>query len=135
MSEAVVGGCLCTKVRFQYTGEVGNAAYCHCEDCRRCTGSAFNISLGFDTDKFEITSGAVKEFIATADSGNVLTRHFCGDCGSPIFTSSVGDTAKIYIKAGVLDNPDLVKPVHQSWTSSAVSWSKIKEGVSASEKG
>jgi len=135
MSETVVGGCLCAKVRFQYTGEVGSAAYCHCEDCRRCTGSAFNISVGFDSDKFEITSGAAKEFTSTADSGNVLTRHFCGDCGSPIFTSSVGDPARIYIKAGVLDDPDLVKPVHQSWTGSAVSWSGIKSGLGASEKG
>jgi len=88
MSEEMAGGCLCGGVRYAYTGEVGPAAYCHCADCRRCTGSAFNISVRLEACGFTITAGTPKGFTKAGDSGQELTRHFCPDCGSPIFTSS-----------------------------------------------
>ncbi len=45
MTELVSGGCLCGYVRYEYDGEIGSANYCHCQDCRKTTGSAFNIGL------------------------------------------------------------------------------------------
>lgn len=54
-----------------------------------------------------------------------LTRHFCPECGSPIFTSSPEHAEYVYVKAGSLDDPLIVKPTHQNWTGSAVPWSQI----------
>ena len=46
MIEGVTGGCLCGNVRYQCEGDVGSAqTIAICEDCRRCTGSAFNIGV------------------------------------------------------------------------------------------
>ena len=134
MADVFTGGCLCGNIRFSCGGAPAPAAYCHCEDCRRCTGSAFNVSLPVEAAHFEIISGQTKAFTKTADSGHQLTRHFCADCGSPIYTSSPRHPDRIYVKAGTLDNPALVKPAFQSWTQSAVSWALIEPDLPDHEK-
>src|SRR6478752_7454450 len=84
----MTGRCLCGATAFEYSGEIGPAGYCHCSDCRRVTGSAFNVSVRVEADKFRVARGQPKGFAKLADSGNELTRHFCAECGSPIYTSS-----------------------------------------------
>jgi hypothetical protein len=129
MSSKITGACLCGNVAFAYSGDIAAAAYCHCTDCRRTTGSAFNISIGFDADRFEITRGAPRAFEKTADSGNAIIRHFCADCGAPLYTSSPARTEKVYVKAGALDDPAVVKPAYQSWLKSRVVWSHIADDL------
>jgi hypothetical protein len=121
----VTGGCLCGGVRYEYSGVIGPASYCHCRDCRHVTGSAFNVGVQFEMHRFKILQGQVKAYSKLADSGNRLTRSFCAECGSPIFTSSPAHPEHIYIKAGSLDDPTLVKPSHQSWTQSSVPWARL----------
>ncbi len=126
---SITGSCLCGNVAFVYSGDMADAAYCHCIDCRKTTGSAFNISVGLAADAFEVTKGTPKTFTKTADSGQPITRHFCGDCGAPLYTSSSLQPEKIYVKAGALDDPDVVRPAYQSWTRSRVAWSKIEDDL------
>jgi len=129
MTDITTGSCLCGNVTFEYAGDVGDAAYCHCTDCRKTTGSAFNISVGLPLTGFRIVNGTPKTFTKTADSGRALTRHFCGDCGAPLFTSSPSHPDTVYVKAGALDDPGAVKPAYQSWTRSRVNWSKIPDDL------
>jgi hypothetical protein len=131
----VTGGCLCGGVRYQYEGEVGPANYCHCEDCRRSTGSAFNIGVRVAAFGFRILQGKPKSFTKAGDSGNELTRHFCPECGSPLYTSSPQHSEVLYIKAGTLDDPSLVKPTHQIWVQSKVPWASIDPTLPAHAKG
>lgn len=133
MSAPVTGGCLCAGVRFAIRGPVREAAYCHCSDCRKCTGSAFNVSVAVERRHFEILAGCPQGFTKTAASGNELTRHFCADCGSPLFTSSPRHAEMFYVKAGALDDPTLVKPTYQSWTRSAVPWATTEAGLRSYE--
>ena len=118
----VTGACLCGHVKFEYRGEVGPAKFCHCEDCRRCTGSAFNISVRIEEASFTLVKGALKGYAKIADSGNELTRYFCPNCGSPVYTASPVHEGIIYVKAGVFDDASLIAPQGQSWVESAVSW-------------
>jgi len=64
----ITGGCLCGAIRYEYDGEPGPANYCHCADCRRCTGSAFEARL------FSVVRGNPSGFTKTGDSGNALLR-------------------------------------------------------------
>ena len=134
MASTIRGRCLCGHVLYHYSGSVGPASYCHCEDCRRCTGSAFNIGVRFNSADFHIVSGTPKGFTKQGESGGELTRHFCPDCGSPIFTSSPKHPDYVYVKAGTLEDPTVVKPTHQSWVASAVSWSQIDQGIGSFTK-
>ena len=129
MARTITGRCLCGRVTYEYDGSIGPANYCHCEDCRRCTGSAFNIGVRLSLDGFRITSGDPKGFTKRGDSGRELTRHFCPDCGSPLFTSAPKHPNDVYVKAGTLDDPSTVEPTHQNWMVSVVPWSQIGPGI------
>lgn len=135
MKSVLTGGCLCGGVRYEYADEVGPANYCHCTDCRKCTGSAFNVGVRIDSRKFRIVKGNPRGFTKQGDSGNELTRHFCPECGSPLYTSSPRHSDFVYLKAGCLDDPALVRPTHQSWTSSMVPWATIGQGLTSYPKG
>jgi len=86
-------------------------------------------------DKLRIISGHVKAYTKIAESGNKITREFCPECGSPLFTKSPVHPEFVYIKAGSLDDPSLVKPVCQIWTEMAVPWSRIDERLTTYPKG
>ncbi|WP_297576854.1 GFA family protein [uncultured Deefgea sp.] len=129
-----VGGCLCGNVRYAYSGPILDANYCHCTDCRRVTGSAFNVGVRIRAAEFIITQGEVREFTKQGDSGNSLTRHFCGNCGSPLYTSSPLHDDFLFIKAGSLDDSSAIVPTDQSWISSAVSWANISPDLPQHQK-
>jgi hypothetical protein len=138
LSSVLIGGCLCGAIRYEYDGEVGAANYCHCADCRRCTGSAFNIGVRVEARRFRIVKGKPKGFTKAGDSGNELTRYFCPECGSPLFTASPRHPDCFYLKAGCLDDPSVVRATHQNWIRSRVHWATISpelpgfsEGTSA----
>ena len=129
------GGCLCGAVRYTIDGEIGPAAYCHCCDCRRVTGSAFNVSAPVPIAAFDLTSGELGHHTKAADSGTLLTRYFCTGCGSPIYTASPRHPDVIYVKAGSFDDPAIVRPVRQAWTDSRVPWASISASLESFGKG
>ena len=128
------GRCLCGRVNCQCSGAVGPTSYCHCSDCRRATGSAFNIGVRVRTDAFSI-AGPIRAFTKTGDSGNPLSRHFCSECGSPIYTSSPQHPEYVFVKAGTLDDPEIPAPSHEIWTDSRVPWSRIPADIERYRRG
>lgn len=135
METALCGGCLCGFVRYEYDGPVGESSYCHCDDCKRATGGPYTVGVLSDAAKLRIVSGAVKGYTAIADSGRKITRQFCPECGSPLFTRAEVLPDKVFIKAGSLDQPELVKPSCQMWTERAVPWAYIDESLPSYPKG
>jgi hypothetical protein len=85
--------------------------------------------------KLRIVSGSVKGYTKTADSGNKITRQFCPECGSPLFTREPACPHLVWVKAGSLDNPELIEPTHQIWTERAVPWAHINPALPAYPKG
>ncbi|PDT50901.1 GFA family protein [Sinorhizobium americanum] len=135
MSEEVTATCLCGAVRISCGKPVGPGGYCHCEDCRKSTGSAFGVNIPFEVGEFRVISGEVGSFTKTADSGNELTRHFCSKCGSPLYGTSPQHPGRVYVKAGIIDQPSLVRPASQSWCQSKVEWSAIDPGLLSYPRG
>src|SRR5262249_43919479 len=109
--------------------------YCHCEDCRRCTGSAFNIGVRVEARQFRVAKGSPRAFTKTGESGNSLTRHFCPECGSPLYTTSPVHPDILYLKAGCIDEPSIVHPIHQIWMNSKVAWATIGSDLPGFPKG
>jgi hypothetical protein len=119
------GGCLCGTVKYKYSGQFGPANYCHCRDCRRVTGSAFNVGIRLDASGLRVIAGQVKGFTKIGSSGNVITREFCLQCGSPLFTRTPTKPEIVWVKAGSVDQPELIEPAYQIWTNSQVLWAHI----------
>lgn len=133
MAQSLTGGCLCGGVRYRYDGDVGAAGYCHCVDCRKVSGSAFGVSVRVEAAGFRVVAGVPKSFTKIGDSGRSVTRFFCPDCGSPLYTLPPLHPDTVFIKAGSLDDPSVVEPQRQAWTRSRVSWADIPPGIPAYE--
>ena len=67
------GKCLCGKITYECHAEPKAIFNCHCEDCRRATGSVFGTNLFVSEDQVEIF-GEVCSFTHTSDSGSTMTR-------------------------------------------------------------
>ncbi len=131
----VSGGCLCGYIRYEYFGQLGPSSYCYCSDCRKETGSAFSVLIRLEEKHFKITTGNnIKSFMKAGGSGNQISRNFCPNCGSSIFSKPELHPGYIWVRAGTLDDPSLVDPVHQSWTDSKVKWSEIPKNLKSFKK-
>ena len=75
----------------------------------------------------DLVSGRVKGYTTLADSGREITREFCPDCGSPLFTRAEKCPDLVFLKAGCLDEAELIKPSCQTWTKCAIPWAHIDE--------
>ena len=134
MAKILNGGCLCGAVRYEYAGELGKSSYCHCDDCKRATGGPYTVGVLSKADKLCIVSGNVKGYTTLGDSGNKITRQFCPECGSPLFTRAELYPDLVFIKAGSLDEPELIEPSYQTWIEREVPWAHIDPTLPAYPK-
>jgi len=51
------GSCLCGKVSYEFSGNLGIFQYCHCSRCRKFTGSAFASNILVALDDFKWITG------------------------------------------------------------------------------
>jgi len=128
------GGCLCGSVRYECAGDPGQASYCHCDDCRKATGGPYTVGVLVRAKDLRIVSGEVKGYTSIADSGRKITREFCPNCGSPLFTRAQKCPDLVFLKAGCLDESQLVRPNCQTWTKRAVPWAYIDENLPCFEE-
>jgi hypothetical protein len=122
MAVPFTGGCMCGAVRYECTAEPLVIANCHCRDCQRSSGSPFASVLLVPQAAVKVT-GDVKWFDVKADSGNLASRGFCPNCGSPLFGKPSGmPVAVLGIRAVSLDDPSWCRPSMDMYTESAQSW-------------
>ena len=82
--------CLCGKVRWEITAEPYYAFNCHCKLCRKAHGSAFGTYWFVKADQFNWLSDT--DTVEHYRSSHLLTRSFCGSCGSVVpYPSEQGD--------------------------------------------
>jgi hypothetical protein len=119
------GGCLCGAIRYAVTSPITTLRVCHCTHCQKNTGTGASVNAVLASTDFKITQGTPKRFTTKADSGRVLMRHFCGDCGSPLYAFREVSPERIVLKAGTLDDTSAMKVTAHIWTGSARPWSHI----------
>ncbi|MDX2275586.1 MAG: GFA family protein [Hyphomonadaceae bacterium] len=130
MAAGFEGGCLCGAVRYVCTGEPMMAGHCHCEDCRRSSGTGHCSHLAAPEASISL-SGETKGYARPADSGNVVTRHFCPVCGAAIFSTNAGMPGLVFLRASSLDDPEVFKPQMHVYAARAPSWDHRTEGLPA----
>ena len=104
------GRCLCGSIEYSLAREPASLDVCHCKNCQRHAGASFIPFVAVPLDDLSI-SGTPKIFIDTDTvSGNGVARHFCGDCGSPIYVVVVRAPNTAYVASGTLDATDHPRP-------------------------
>ena len=125
MTTLHAGGCLCGAIRYSVASPITTLRVCHCAHCQKNTGTGASVNAVLASSDFKITQGTPKRFTTKADSGRTLMRHFCGDCGSPLYAYREISPERIVLKAGTLDDTSAMKVVAHIWTKSARPWSYI----------
>ena len=54
-------------------------------------------------------------------------KHFCGDCGSALFSRDPDDHDLVGVRMGGFDTDPGVRPEHRQFTDSAVVWEPIPD--------
>ena len=123
------GGCLCKAVRYECAGEPQFALQCHCRDCQLQSGAPHVAAVRMPSAEFRIVAGSPKRYIAKADSGNDITRVFCGECGTPLYVQVSTRPDIVGLRVGTLDDPSGFRPEADIFVKSAQPWDHMNPAL------
>ena len=121
------GRCLCGIVTYKCRSEPNLILNCHCEDCKRATGSVYGTNVFVDEQALEI-NGEVSYYSHTADSGNTMTKRFCKNCGTLLFGNSSGRKT-VAIRAGTIDQTEIIKPLMNVFNEKRISSTPLDQSL------
>ena len=132
----VSGACQCGDITIEGEIDPETVRVCHCTDCQKNSGSAFRFNVPVPGTAFKMTGKPTIYIKTTAESGNPRAQAFCPRCGSPIYTTSVGEgqQASYMVRAGILDQRLKLIPKRQIWFRSALPWVTDLGAVPKAEK-
>jgi hypothetical protein len=119
------GSCLCGDVRFDVEGDFDHFFLCHCEHCRKDTGSAHAANLFSATAKLKWLAGESR----VASFNLPATRHarsFCSHCGSALPNVQLNGQLLV-VPAGSLNSEVAIKPTAHIFVASRASWDRELE--------
>jgi hypothetical protein len=132
----VDGACACGAIRIEAEADPDKTQVCHCTDCQTATGTAFRVSIPVPGASLKVT-GQPKIYIkTTADSGRPRVQAFCGQCGTPLYSTTPGDgvQASYTLRAGILRERGELAPRRQIWWRSAQPWVTRLDALPKHEK-
>ena len=132
----IEGACHCGAIRIEAEADPAKVQICHCTDCQTGTGSAFRISVPVRGSTMKMSGQPTGYVKTTADSGRPRVQAFCGQCGSPIYSTSPGDGVQpaYMVRVGILKQRDQLMPRRQNWFRSARSWVTDLASIPRNEK-
>ena len=129
------GSCLCGAIRYEVNGEPVRTAMCHCDDCRKATGSTFATNVFVREDDLKILQGTPKRFQHEADSGSTMTKEFCENCGSQLFGQGSRGAGVKSVKVGSIDDASFVEPQVEVFVSKALPCTHHLDSTEKFERG
>ncbi|KAF2667149.1 hypothetical protein BT63DRAFT_458111 [Microthyrium microscopicum] len=137
MAATYTGSCKCAAIRIEITGEPAKTSLCHCENCKKYSGSAYSANAIFPKSAFTIVAGEPKVYETPGGSGNVTSISFCGNCGCTMWSESPTLADLIIVKIGVLDGDAMekLKPRGELFTKRRPGWLGDVDGAVQMEAG
>jgi hypothetical protein len=126
------GGCSCGAVRFQLSDDPLWTNICHCNACKKRTGSAFGFSVVVDKANVKEFSGQTKTFIRTGESGKSVRYDFCPNCGTTLRWQVELLPNRQVFAGGAFDDADQFQIVSEMYTDQALPWSRIGRELACS---
>ena len=113
--------CSCGKLSLTTHGEPIRISVCHCLACQQRTGSAFGVQAQSPGDRVDI-EGISKAYVRTGDSGQMITFHFCPDCGSTAYCRLDPERDVVRVPVGAFADPQFPAPSVSVYESVAHDW-------------
>ncbi|KAK8055662.1 hypothetical protein PG993_000889 [Apiospora rasikravindrae] len=132
--------CFCGTVQLafptSYPGIVSRFV-CHCLDCRKLTATMFASNFTVQDPYLKHVRGQdeLKQWSQsrTIATGNTMTNHFCGACGTLLYRASSGFPGKYFLRIGTVDDFHLhetrLRPQVEQFVERRVGWLRPVEGV------
>jgi hypothetical protein len=122
------GSCLCGGVAFEIVRATGPFELCHCNKCRKVTGSAYRAGLLVQDQDFRLLGG--KELIKTFEAPIIEAppayhQCFCGRCGCPVPIPT--HAGSWFVSAGLLDDDPKIKPDKHIYVEFKAPWDTITD--------
>jgi hypothetical protein len=119
-----IARCCCGQLSLRVLGEPVLNGLCHCEDCRRRTGSAFGWSVYFPEDSLKGVHGEAEDYHPASGTG---TRHFCGGCGTTLYWRATGLKELVGVAGGAFLDPPLPAPTASYRDTRKCGWLDLPE--------
>jgi hypothetical protein len=103
---------------------------CWCRVCQYLGSGNATINAVFRADSIAV-EGQTTDYESIADSGEIMHRRFCPDCGTPVFSQAQSRPHVTIVRVGTLDNRDGFPPSGLIWAASAPCWAPIDPGLPA----
>ena len=101
--------CGCGALRAEVSEAPLRISACHCDDCRRLSGSAFTLNARFEDGAVTVT-GASRTFARRGDEGSTIYNGFCPSCGVTVFYRNSDVPGMVAVRVGCFVPPDLPAP-------------------------
>jgi hypothetical protein len=129
------GSCLCGFIRYEADVESTDVSVCHCTDCQTLSGSAFRVGVPIPETSFRLLAGQPRTYVKTAESGAKRAQVFCPECGSALYSTSVGEGPKVFrLRVTGSNQRHEFTPTSQGWFRSAHEWVTRLGSVPASDR-
>jgi len=114
------GKCLCGTVRYNVTGTPLRFLHCHCERCRRATGTghASNVIMKAKNVDWQSGTASIKRY--KLPEAERFSTTFCTNCGSPL-PRETGEI--VVVPAGSVDALPDIQPEGRIFWASRAMWS------------
>lgn len=122
--EKISGACLCGAVEYECVEEAVMGGHCQCTDCQKISGAGHISSVVVPRGSLRIR-GNLRFHEKKADSGNIVRRGFCPQCGCHIYAENSGMPQFEFIRAGSLDNLEAFTPTMVVFARSGASWDYV----------
>ena len=110
--------CSCGQLHLTIEGEPSRISMCHCLECQRRTGGVISNQARFRREQVTF-AGKATAWMRTAQSGNVLTFHFCPMCGSTVYWEGEGFPGYVAVAIGTFADPNFPAPTIAVWEGHA----------------
>jgi len=119
----VQGSCLCGSVQYRVTGVTERFYHCHCQRCRKATGTGHASNL-LISPQSSISWTRGEELLARykVPEAERFYNCFCQKCGGPM-PRVVPELDGVLIPAGSLDTLPPILPQGRIFWDSRVEWS------------
>jgi hypothetical protein len=130
---AIRGSCLCGGVTYEIERAVGPAEFCHCNRCRKTSGSNALLTMRVRTEDYRLLSG--RELMRSY-AAPVLYRPpayvswFCSVCGSPM-PEPAPQGESFEIPAGSLDGDPGIRPDKHIFVELLPAWDELRDDLPA----
>ena len=126
------GGCDCRAVRFRLQTKPLFVHCCHCRWCQRESGAAFALNAMIEADRV-VNLGVEPEIVDTpSESGLGQKIARCPRCRIAVWSNYAGSGPVVaFVRAGTLDNPDLLSPDVHIFTATKQPWVVLPKGTPA----